>query len=145
MNHSHYRIPFRADLLFEGKDIPTCDLGESIAQHIQLLVTTRFGENRFDPDYGNGIWQLEFERSVSEARWEESFRQSVIKAVSDYESRLMDVDAELKIEMVEKVYPMKKYTEIKKKVVILVRGKLVETGEPYTFRTELYLSPMSID
>lgn len=145
MSHPHYKIPFRADLLFEGKDMPTCDLGESIAQHIQLLITTRFGEHRFDYDYGNGIWQMEFERSVSEARWEESFRQSVIKAVSEYEARLTDVDAELKIEMVEKVYPMKKFTEVKKKVIILVRGKLTETGEPFTFRTELYLSPMSID
>ena len=145
MSHPHYKIPFRADLLFEGKDMPTCDLGESIAQHIQLLITTRFGEHRFDYDYGNGIWQMEFERAVSEARWEESFRQSVIKAVSEYEARLTDVDAELKIEMVEKVYPMKKFTEVKKKVIILVRGKLTETGEPFTFRTELYLSPMSID
>ena len=112
MSHPHYKIPFRADLLFEGKDMPTCDLGESIAQHIQLLITTRFGEHRFDYDYGNGIWQMEFERSVSEARWEESFRQSVIKAVSEYEARLTDVDAELKIEMVEKVYPMKKFTSV---------------------------------
>lgn len=141
----YYKIPFNFGDIINGKDSHICSLAESIAQHIQLLITTKFGESRYNPKYGNAIWELEFERAINESKWTEEFRQSVLKAIISYEPRLVKVYVEIHAELVEKTWPMKNYTEIKKKVTILVKANLIETDEKFSFKTDLFLSPMSVD
>jgi hypothetical protein len=46
---------------------------------------------------------------------------------------------------VEHSYDTKEHTEIKKKVKIGINAKMEATGERFSFSTELFLSPMSID
>lgn len=142
----YYKLPFDFGKIIQGKDAElSSSIAENIAQHIELLVTTKFGENRSDNNYGNEIWDLEFENSLSDTQWEEHFRLSVIRTVAQYEPRLTNPDATIHSELVEKVWPIKEYTEIKKRVVIVLKGTLTETGEKFSFKTELYLSPMSVD
>ncbi len=141
----YYKIPFHCSDIINGKDLPVCTLGESIAQHIQLLITTKFGENGYDPKYGNAIWELEFERAINESKWTEEFRKSVLDAIVQYEPRLVKPYVEIHTELVEKTWPMKNYTEIKKKVTVLIKANLVDTGENFSFKTDLFLSPMSVD
>jgi phage baseplate assembly protein W len=142
----YYKLPFDFGKIIQGKDaeFSSC-VAENIAQHIELLITTRFGENRYDNHYGNEIWDLEFENSLSDTQWEEHFRLAVIRTVAAYEPRLTNPDVAIHSELVEKVWPIKEYTEIKKKVAIVVKATLTETGESFAFKTELYLSPMSVD
>jgi phage baseplate assembly protein W len=141
----YYRFPFDFGELLEGQGIPPCSEAESIAQHIQLLITTKFGENRYDAEYGNEIWELEFDNGLSTGIWENRFVQSVTNAVVAYEQRIEKVKVIIHSELVEKTWPMKKYTEIKNKVTILLYADLVSSGEPFSFKTVLFLSPMSID
>lgn len=141
----YYKIPFDMGSLLDGNDAATCSGSESIAHHLQTLITTRPGENRYDAAYGNAIWELEFDNGVSNARWEELFQQSVQKAVNIYEPRLANAIVTIHTELVEKTWPMRNFTEIKKKVTVLVKAQLKESGEKYSFKTELFLSPMSID
>lgn len=142
----YYKLPFDFGKIIQGQDaeFSSC-VAENIAQHIELLITTKFGENRYDNNYGNEIWDLEFENSLSDTQWEERFRLAVIRTVAQYEHRLTNPDATVHSELVEKVWPIKEYTEIKKRVAIVVKGTLTETGEQFAFTTELYLSPMSVD
>ncbi len=142
----YYKLPFDFGKIIHGQDAEfSSSIAENIAQHIQLLITTKFGENRYDNNYGNEIWDLEFENSLTDTQWEEYFRLSVIKTVAQYEPRLLNPDATIHSELVEKMWPIKEYTEIKKRVVIVLKGTLAETGEKFAFKTELYLSPMSVD
>lgn len=142
----YYKLPFDFGRVLSGNDAATSvSLGENIAQHIQLLITTKLGENRFDPEYGNEIWDWEFENSLTDSQWEEKFRLAVLKTIKDYEPRIMNVDAEIHSELVEKVWPIKEYTEIKKRVTILVRALMTDSGEKFGFKTTIFLSPMSID
>ncbi len=141
----YYKMPFDCGDIINGKDAPTCTLGESIAQNIQLLITTKLGENRYNPNYGNAIWELEFEKAVSESKWTEDFRKAVFDVVTTYEPRIRKAYVEIHSELVEKTWPMRNYTEIKKKVTVLIKANLTETGENFSFKTELFLSPMSID
>ena len=142
----YYKLPFDFGSIMDGNDAEqSYNLGENIAQHIQLLITTKFGENRYDPYYGNEIWNLEFENSLTDAQWEERFRLSVNHSVNTYEPRLVNADATIHSELVEKVWPIKDYTEVKKKVTIIIRATLRDSGEKFSFKTELFLSPMSVD
>jgi hypothetical protein len=57
MDTPNYRMPFvPSTLMTEGGSIDTCDMGESIAHNIMLLITTKKGENRYDENYGNDVW-----------------------------------------------------------------------------------------
>lgn len=142
----YYKLPFDFGNILEGGDAAlSYNVAENIAQHIQLLITTKFGENRFDKDYGNEIWNLEFENSLTDTQWEEQFRQSINTSIRKYEPRLTHADATIHSQLVEKVWPIKDYTEVKKKVTIIVRATLADSGEKFSFKSEIFLSPMSID
>lgn len=143
MDRVYFKIPLNFRSVFEKKDFSTCDLGESISQYIELIIMTRYGEHRFDPSFGCEIWDLDFELILSESLWEEKLRQSLVRSISTHETRLYDVEVDIKVAEVEKVYPFRLQAEIKKKVDITVRGKVRETGEQYIFRTDLFLSPLS--
>ena len=129
----------------ENGAIETCDIAESIAQNIMLLIITKKGENRYDDQYGNDVWNLEFDNGVSSAVWENIFIKSLKRQIADYEPRILSPQIKAHIIFVEHNYDTRDFTEIKKKVKIAINAKLEATGEQYNFVTELFLSPMSID
>lgn len=135
--------PFRTDRLLNNQKLGEVDLGRSISNHIELIIFTRPGEHRFNPEFGCDIWNLDFELIVSEATWEEKFRKSLLKAIALYEHRIRDVQVTIKINEVEKFFPQRNVTEIKKKVLIHVDATMQDTAERYSFSTSLFLSPLS--
>jgi len=143
MSENFYNKPFRFKSLFSGIGLQPTDLGRSISHHIELIIFTRYGEHRFRNDFGCEIWDLDFELIVSESIWEEKFRKSLLKSITDYEFRIYNTSVEVRITEVENVYPLRKITEIKKKVDISVRALIKTTGEKYFFNTALFLSPLS--
>lgn len=146
MNNMNYRMPFNPSALMkEGGIIETCDVGESIAHHIMLLITTKKGENRYDSNYGNEVWNLEFDNGITSAMWEAIFIKSLRSQINLYEPRIVNATVDAFIVFVEHNYDTKEHVEIKKKVKIAINAKLEATGERFSFSTELFLSPMSID
>lgn len=138
-----YNKPFRLKNILESKDLIESDLGKSISQNIELIIFTRYGEHRHNRKFGCEIWDLDFELIVSETIWEEKFRQSLLKSITDYEPRLYRVEVEIKMTEVEKKFSVRNITEVKKRVDISIWGKMNITGEKYYFNTGLFLSPLS--
>lgn len=146
MEKSNYKLPFRPlNLMASNGQVETCDVFESIAQNIMLLITTKKGENRYDENYGNDVWDVEFDNGISTTIWENIFVKSLIRQINTYESRLQNPKVQAYITFVEHNYDTRGYTEVKKKVRIGINARLESTGENFNFSTELYLSPMSID
>ena len=135
--------PLRFNSIFTGADLQSTDIGKSISNHLELIIFTRFGEHRHQRNFGCEIWDLDFELIVSESIWEEKFRKSLLKSITSYELRIYNTEVEVRITEVENVYPLRKITEIKKKVDISVRSLIKNTGEKYFFNTALFLSPLS--
>ncbi len=129
--------------LLQGQDLESQDIGASISQYLELIIFTRYGEHRYDPNFGCEIWDLDFELIVSERMWEERLRQSLLRSITKYEQRIYDVQIDAHIKEVNKFYPLRNVNEIKKKVEIIISGKMHQTGENYTFTTSLFLSPLS--
>lgn len=140
---SLYKKPLLFNQLLRGRDLETQDLGASISQYLELIIFTRFGEHRFKPDFGCEIWELDFELIVSESTWEEKLRQSLLKSITAHEQRIYDVNLDVRIKEVNKFYPLRNISEIKKRVEIVVTGRIQQTGENYMFSTALYLNPLS--
>ncbi|AMP97449.1 MULTISPECIES: GPW/gp25 family protein [Pedobacter] len=138
-----YNKPFRLKNILDNKDLTEADLGKSISQNIELIIFTRYGEHRHNRNFGCEIWDLDFELIVSETTWEEKFRQSLLRSITEYERRLYQVEVEINMTEVEKKFSLRNVTEIKKKVDISIWGKMNITGEKYYFNTGLFLSPLS--
>ena len=125
--------------------MPVCDLLTSVTKNLELLITTRFGEHRSDPSFGCEIWDLDFELIISASLWEEKLRQSLLKSITTHETRLSNIDITVAINDMEKFNGIRQFVEIKKRVEIEIFGMLHKTGEPVHFRTNLFLSPLSVD
>jgi len=131
--------------MISNGQIETCDIAESIAQNIMLLIITKKGENRYDENYGNEVWNVEFDNGVTPAMWENIFVTSLQKQIADYEPRIVNAVVQAHINYVEHSYETRGFSEVKKKVKVGINAKMEATGERFNFSTELFLSPMSID
>lgn len=143
MSAPFYKYPLSFSNIFENKDMMRCGLGESISQNIQLIITSSHGEHRYNERFGCKIWDMDFELAMSQGMWEEQLRQSLHLGVTEFEKRIEQVQIEVKISEVEDFQPIRKYIAIKRKVDILVKAIIVETGEKYNFHTDLFLSPVT--
>ncbi len=141
----YYNLPLQLNSVMEGNELPTCDLVKSITKNLELIIMTRFGEHRSDPSFGCEIWDLDFELIVSANLWEEKLRQSLIKSITSHELRLSNIEITVTITDTEKYNVFKQFTEIKKRVDIHVSAIIHKTGEIFDFRTNLFLSPLSVD
>ena len=145
MNIVYYKIPFQLSGLLEGNELPTCDLRDSITKNLELIIMTRFGEHRNDPSFGCEIWDLDFELIVSENKWEEKLRQSLLKSITTHEHRLSDIQLVIAITEIEKFHLLKPHAEIKKRVDIELTATIQKTGEFFKFNNSLFLSPMAVN
>ena len=146
MDNENYKLPLNPlSMMMNGGHIDACGVGESIAQNIMLLIITKKGENRYDEHYGNDVWNLEFDNGITSAMWENIFVKSLQRQIDDYEPRLLNARVQANIKFVEHNYETKGFTEVKKKVKIVINAKLESTNEAFNFSTEIFLSPMSID
>lgn len=142
----YYKLPFQPASLFkDGGEIKVCSLAESIAQNIMLLITTKQGENRYNDEYGNAVWNIEFDNAATNVLWEETFQDSLAQLIREYEPRIVNPDIKVHTSFVEHSYKTKKFSEVKKKAAIGINARLAESGELFSFSTEIFLSPMSID
>ena len=145
MSNRYLKLPLPFACVMEGNEFPTCDLEQSIKSNLELIIVTRFGEHRCDPSFGCEIWDLDFELIVSARLWEEKLRQSLLCSVTSHEHRLSGVDVSVEITDAEKLNLVKRFIEIKKRVDILVTGIIQKTGEAFEYRTNMFLSPLSMD
>lgn len=139
----YYKRPLDVRRLFDRQPLETCTLGLSISQHLELIIFTRFGEHRYDPAFGCAIWDLDFELIASRVLWEDKMQHSLTRALAEREPRIYEAAVSIDVTDVEKVYPLRMMTEIKKRVAIGVSARVTATGERYSFTTALYLSPLS--
>ncbi len=145
MSFSFYKIPLNLSTALAGNDLTTCDLVTSISKNLELIIMTKFGEHRSNTTFGCEIWDLDFELIISEKLWEEKLRQSLLKSITTHERRLSDVKLNVEITEIEKYSSLRQFAEIKKRVNINLAGIILKTGEAFTFSTNLFLSPLSVD
>lgn len=120
-----------------------CKEGDSIAQHIMIILCTQMGEMPSLPDYGCKIWDYQFQIVKSRYAWETDVSDNLEKTLLKYETRLIDIVVDLHIIEVEITHKFRKYPDIKKKATVMINAKLASTKESFSFTTDLFLSPIS--
>ncbi|MFN0030919.1 MAG: GPW/gp25 family protein [Flavobacteriales bacterium] len=147
MNDNYYKFPINFSRLMNKGELPVCGLEKSIAQNIYLILTSEFGEYRFDESYGCSVWDHDFENIVAVHAWKDRMAQSIKQSLMRHEERLQNIVVRIDIGQEEKAFEGRSHiNRIKKCVDITVSGIIASTNQnfpPYTQR--LYISPFSFD
>jgi len=142
----NYELPIRFNQLMQpNRDLATCELKKSIAQNINLIITSKYNEHRFDDTYGCEIWDMDFELIKNENAWRDKIAKSVVQSLSRHEKRLDAIESNIVITEEEFVNNSSGHKGVRKKIAIFVNGIVRETGETFSFRTNLFLGPLSFD
>ena len=140
MSATYYRLPLDIVGLVERQQLPRCSMKESIAQHLYLMLTTHFGESRYDPTFGCQVWEQDFE-AMTTLRWKDSVQQSVEASIREYEPRLMQARAQIAVLDFE----LKNVNQrIRKRLDVTVNALLHHTNEPFAFQASLFVAPLSV-
>ena len=130
----------------QGKEHPSCTLKDSIGQRLHLILITNLNECRYDPEFGNLLWELDFENIPNITAWKDTMSKAIKEAVGNYETRLDNVKAVLDVTEEELINKEKQTIKrIKKRVDIRIHANLKKTNEQFYFQETLYVSPLWID
>lgn len=146
MDQHYYKLPLRFEnLISKNKELEPSSKGESIAAHVYLIITSKFGESRFDETYGCEIWDFDFVNITNQSNWKTRIVNSVENSIANHEKRLMNVKVNLEIKEEDVPSGSSNVINVKKAVKISVNASLVETNEPFTFTQKMFLSPLSFE
>jgi len=156
-SHKYYTIPLNFDNIIDpdvelskSQRYPylqlnkTSSLKKSIDEHIELILTTHFGEYRHDHNYGFVIWEQEFENMEIDKfnthnYPKQEIEESLRKAIENFEPRLKKVHVEIFF-IFKQFYKGK---SIKYFVDINVRGVMVNsTEEEYHNKFQFAMGPL---
>ncbi|APW35227.1 GPW/gp25 family protein [Prevotella intermedia] len=138
---NYLKLPLDLSKTLNGQ-MQRCSYEESIAQHIMMLIVSRYGEVEGKEDYGSVIWDLEFNQVLKNADWEEKVRQSLEATITKYESRLKDIHVRVELTEVEEDV-RNKFPNARQRVRVWVNGVMVRNDQQFNFNTHLYISPIS--
>ena len=142
MKDLYYKIPLDFKGLTTGEDIRKVTIEESLAQYISLVITTIFGEYKYDDNFGTIIWETDFSMLANVNQLKDMIKESVFSKVREYEKRLTVTDVTLGIN--EDTLSYITNVRVKKRLDIIVYGIIKKTNQPYYYKSPYYLAPFSI-
>ncbi|KAA2243720.1 GPW/gp25 family protein [Chitinophaga agrisoli] len=143
MQGQYYKLPLDLSRILQKKDMPVCNLEESVSQHIHLLITTVLGENKDDPQYGCQLWDSDFDIKASNNEVKEQVENAVRTAIVRYEKRLAQIKVMAVVSQEE--LGMTNGRKVKKKIKVNVTGTLAKNNNPFHYSSYFYVSPLSFD
>ena len=134
---NYLKLPLDLSRTLNGQ-MQRCSYEESIAQHIMMLIVSRYGEVEGKEDYGSVIGDLEFNQVLKNADWEEKVRQSLEATITKYESRLKDIHVRVELTEVEEDV-RNKFPNARQRVRVWVNGVMVRNDQQFNFSTHHYI------
>ncbi|HMT28081.1 MAG TPA: GPW/gp25 family protein [Bacteroidia bacterium] len=144
--HRFYIQPLSFSTLKEGQEHPKCNLQQSIALRIHLILITAFSEFRYDEKFGCLIWECDFENIPNVTSWKDRMMNSIREVVEKFELRLRN--HQVKVEITEEEFLANDKTmlkRVKRRVDVIVTGNLKTTNEQFYFKEIMYISPVWVD
>jgi len=144
MAHITYlKLPIRFKQFFENKKLPSCNLLDSVYRNLHLLITTMQGENKNDPLYGSHFWESDYDTHLANDVRREMIINSLKTQISLYEKRITEVTVDVNVRLSNAFLDGMEIQ--KKKIEIVIKGKIKRSMEPFTFMTGFFISPYNLD
>ncbi|WP_312399255.1 GPW/gp25 family protein [Chryseobacterium sp.] len=141
MKGIYYKVPMDFEGIIHKKDADKISIDNSISQQIFLVATTALGECKFDETFGTEIWELDFDLLKSDNQLKEYIVSALKKGVIMHEKRLFMEDVEVSVTDYNLGTIGKR--RMKKKVIISVKGQVLETNRPFLFKNSFFVGPLS--
>lgn len=151
MKKEYYTLPLRFDQLLEKRQHTRCQLNDSIAQHLHIMLSSHFGESRFNPDYGCSLWEFDFKMvpdpKENKFKWKESVKLSYEETIRQSEPRLSNVRVRVEIEDFIEDYKVSRKVskKIRKRLWVQVDATISITNQEFSFTEYLFIAPISPD
>lgn len=138
--------PLNFTALNEGAEHSSCNIHQSIAQRIHLILVTNFGEFRSDPDFGCAIWEHDFENMPNLNLWKDKMIKNVKEILEKYEKRLANHQVNIEVSQEEFSHGEQVVIKkIKRRIDITMKANIKKTNEAFQFQETLYISPVWLD
>jgi len=141
MRGVYYKIPMDFEAVINKKDAEKISIDNSISQQIFLISTTALGECKFDETFGTEIWEMDFDLLKTDNSLKEFIVNSMKKSIVMHEKRLLLEDVEVSVKDHNLGTIGKR--RMKKRVVISVKGQVLETNRPFLFQNSFFVGPLS--
>lgn len=142
MNGFYYNIPLNFKEIIEKKEASKTNLEQSIAQYINLTLTTSFGECKFDELYGCRIWEMDFDILAKSNILKYQIQNDVKDTLQLHENRLDLKEVNVEINEVQSS-SYNNALRMKKKVYVSVEGFVKKTNRPFKFNLDFFVGPLS--
>lgn len=141
MKGIYYKIPMNFGEMIAKKDVEKISIDNSISQQIFLISTTALGECKFDETFGTEIWEMDFDLLKTDNSLKEFIVNSMKKAIIMHEKRLLLEDVEVSV----KDHNLGTFGKrrMKKRVIMSVKGQVLETNRPFLFQNSFFVGPLS--
>jgi len=137
------KLPLKFEQLFNGHKLNTCNVKDSIARNLHLLITTFLGENKQDVQYGSQFWDNDYDIHLSNDRRREVVMNSLKTQIRDYEKRLLNVTIDVNVKQAE--FKTNTGSQLRRKIEIIINGSVARSKEPFRFQTGFFIGPLSFD
>jgi phage baseplate assembly protein W len=141
MRGIYYKTPMDFGTIVNKKDVEKISIDNSISQQIFLISTTALGECKFDETFGTEIWEMDFDLLKSDNTLKEFIVSSMKKSIVMHEKRLLLEDVEVSVRD-HNLGSIGK-SRMKKRVVISVKGQVLETNRAFLFQNSFFVGPLS--
>lgn len=119
-----------------------CSIKDSIAGFLHLLATTYYGECTFDENFGNALWDVDFDNLTSNDKLRSLISDSLNESIQEFEKRLGEVRVEIKLRQETSVLKQN-HQIVRKRIDIHVKGKIRQTSEDFFYIESFYIAPIS--
>lgn len=142
MKGAYYSSPLIFQDLISKKELEKTNIDNSIAQHINLIITTSFGEVKFNEVFGCKIWDSEFDLLIPPKILKENIKKEIKDAVILYEPRLEVQEVVVTIDDSHAI-SYNNGKRIKRKVNVIINGSVRLTNRPFKFYSHFFIGPLS--
>ena len=127
---------------FTTQEFSRSNLDDIISLNIQYTIYNLNNTNQYDFNFGNTIWNIDFDLFNIPGQWENSFAELIYDRIVKSIDTLKNIDVKANISEVSSSFKYNKYPVIKYYLDIHIKGHNTSTDDKYYFHTCLFLSPM---
>ncbi|WP_460979024.1 GPW/gp25 family protein [Spirosoma knui] len=141
-----YSLQTPVSALMRRQPIPKVATLDAIRQHINLLLTTKLRECRYDPEMGCAVWDQDYANITNPTLWKSEAETAFVRLISQYEKRIRYTRVSLEVDEPVEQDRDGRVLRLRKRLTIRVSGTLIETGESMPdMEFVIYFSPVSSD
>lgn len=142
MQGTFYKTPLDFSKIFQKQELPKSSIEDSIAQYLNIVATSSFGECKFDESFGCKFWETDFDLLVDYSILKNQIAQDLTDSIRTHETRLKLTEVVVQIREGSIESPSASM-RMKKKVFIQIKGFIIKTDRPFQFQGFFFLGPLS--